>query len=78
MYSLSYLDNERLKLIIKEGARSNGLLRIDDESFNQLVKVLNLPLEERGKKKRDLEDIKEALRKRSLSIDSSQSSEKWP
>ena len=45
LYSLTYLDANRLKLILKQGAKSNGLMRIDDAVFEELVDVLDLPLE---------------------------------
>ena len=34
-----------LKHILYEGARSNNILRINDESYERLVDILNLPLE---------------------------------
>ena len=34
-----------IKHILYEGARSNNILRINDESYEKLVDILNLPLE---------------------------------
>ena len=34
-----------IKHILYEGARSNNILRINDESYDKLVDILNLPLE---------------------------------
>ena len=62
---------------MKEGAKSNGLLRIDDQSFDALVEVLKLPLEDKKKRIRDIEELKLKLKKRSMSLDSHNSQEDW-
>ena len=45
LYNLEHLTFSHLKQILKQGAKANNLVRMNDESFNQLVKVLDIPLE---------------------------------
>ncbi len=45
LYKLDYLTFDRLKQILKEGAKFNQILRIKEENFDDLVASLNLPLE---------------------------------
>lgn len=45
LYNLEYLTFERLKLVLKQGAKASNLMRMSDENFDELVRVLELPLE---------------------------------
>jgi len=45
IYGLEYLTFGILKTIVKEGAKFNQILRINDESFDALTEALNIPCE---------------------------------
>ena len=45
-YKFQHVTKEILKHILYEGAKTNDILRINDEWFENLVEILNLPLDE--------------------------------
>lgn len=45
MFKLDNLTRENLKYILREGAKSNNILRITDTCFENMVDTLNLPLD---------------------------------
>ncbi|CAI2381024.1 unnamed protein product [Moneuplotes crassus] len=45
IFKLDTLTRENLKMILREGADTNNVLRITDECFEKMVDVLNLPLD---------------------------------
>ncbi len=56
VYGIDYLTFSRIKELLKQGAKFNGILRIKDDSFNDLVDALKLPYEcKGGRKKSEIE-----------------------
>ena len=45
MFNLEKLTEETLKNILREGARSNNVLRLNDQWYEKMVEILNLPLD---------------------------------
>lgn len=50
-YGFKQLTEETLKLILKQGAEDNNLLRISEASYIKLVDALEIPLDSSGQQK---------------------------